>query len=247
MKKTEDEIFVDSIYDLIRLSNSQNKTKFTHFLNEKEVYIASQIAKGGNVLFYGGYEDATRKVLGVFADYDTADYGAFPFVCLKFSYRKVDTVSHRDILGSLMALQIKRNSIGDIVVNEGVSYVFAENSASKLIQSELTKVGRVGVKISALDTPEISATQKFEDITGTVNSSRADAIVALVTRLSRVKAQSLILSKGIILNYEEIHDTAKTVNIGDIFSIQGYGKFKIDSFGGNTKSGRMHILIKKYM
>ena len=246
MKKTEDELFVDSICDLINRSRQQNKTKFTHFLNEKEVYLAQKLVNGDNILFYGGYEDATRKMLGVFADYDIVSGNAFPFVCLRFDYRRQDIISHRDVLGSLMALQIKRNSIGDIIVDEGKCFVFAEKSAAKLVLSELTKVGRVGVKISESDCPEITPQNKFADINGTVSSKRTDNIVSLVTNLSRAKAQSLILSKGIMLNYEEIHDTAKNVAEGDIFSIQGYGKFKIDSFGGNTKSGRMHILIKKY-
>lgn len=246
MKKTEDEIFVDSLYDLIKRAASQNKTKFTHFLNEKEVFVASKIAKGENICLWGGYETAARKMLGVFADYDEVNGEKFPFTCLRFEYRKQDSISHRDILGSLMALQIKRNAVGDIIVDEGVSFVFAENTACKLILSELNKVGRVGVKISISENPDIKSETKFEDISGTVSSCRADNIVALVTHLSRNGAQNLITSKGIMLNYEEVHDTAKNLAEGDIFSIQGYGKFVIDSFGRNTKSGRMHILIKKY-
>ena len=231
---------------MLTRSQVQNKTKFTHFLNEKECYIAEKIAKNNNVMFCGGYDDATRKILGIFADYDEPDCSKFPFACLKFTYRKQDGISHRDILGSLMGLQIKRNSIGDIIVNEGFSYVFAENSVSTLVVSELSKVGRVGVKVSIEENPVINAEKKYLDINGTVSSMRADAIISLVTKFSRSKAQSLISSKGIILNYEEIHDVSKHMKTGDIFSVQGYGKFVIDSIGANTKSGRIHILVRKY-
>ena len=246
MKKSDDELLVDRVYDLIAQSATRHKPKFTHFLNERECYIAEKIAKDYNCMFFGGYDNAKRKILGVFSEFSEIDKNIFPFDCIRIDYRKQDTISHRDILGSLMGLQIERHCIGDIIVNEGFSYVFAESSVAEHILNEITKVGRVGVKLSIENEPIIEVKDNFVDLHGTVSSFRADAIVAFAANLSRSKAQSLIASKGIMLNYEEIHDINKQMREGDIFSIQGIGKYLFAEVGKNTRSGRIHILLKKY-
>ena len=246
MKKTENEQLIDRVYDLINQSQKQNRAKFSHFLNEKECYIAEKIAKTDNCIFYGGYDNAKRKMLGVFSEFKDSYADEFPFECIKIEWRAKDEVGHRDILGSIMGLGIKRSAIGDIVLEDNFAYVFAEDTVSDHILSQITKIGKVGVKLLKISNPEINYKENYIDINASVSSFRIDAMVASAINLSRSKAQSLIMSKGIVLNYDEIHDINKQMKPGDIFSIQGYGKFVFSQVGKNTKSGRIHIVIKKY-
>lgn len=50
--------------------------------------------------------------------------------------------THRDILGSLMGLGIKREMIGDIIINEDKAQFFCHNSISEFVEFNLKKVGR---------------------------------------------------------------------------------------------------------
>lgn len=68
----------------------------------------------------------------------------FPVGAVTFSFRKSDTLTHRDILGALMSLEIKRELLGDILTAEGYAVVFVHENAIELVSS-VDKIGRVGV------------------------------------------------------------------------------------------------------
>ena len=246
--KTE-ELFLARIREICFLCEKQGKPKFTAFLNERECYIAESIIKACNKqhMFFGGFDSAKRKMLGVFDDYTTVDKNEFPLSCIEISYRKSDILTHRDVLGSLMALGIKRETIGDIVIQEGKAYVFCESKLTNLIIGDVSKIGRIGVKLKEIQAPELSEVQDFEELNCVVSSLRSDCILSSVTKLSREKAASFIKQNGIQINYEDIFSSSKQMSIGDIFSARGFGKFILFEETGQTKSGKTHIVIKKYI
>ena len=57
-------------------------------------------------------------------------------------------LSHRDILGSLMALGIKRETVGDILIEEGRAVVFVCGDVKEYILNQVEKIGRVGVDMT---------------------------------------------------------------------------------------------------
>ena len=57
-------------------------------------------------------------------------------------FRAQDAITHRDILGSLMGLNLKRELIGEILTGEDFAVVFCTGAAAQLILSELERVGR---------------------------------------------------------------------------------------------------------
>ncbi|MGN1037007.1 MAG: YlmH/Sll1252 family protein [Ruminococcus sp.] len=166
--------------------------------------------------------------------------------CLTFVYRKSDVLTHRDFLGSLMALRLKRETVGDIVVSEGKTQIFVTDTASKLICSTVGKIGRTGVKIYD-DMPfDIVKKQEFQDICGTVASMRADSVISLALRISREKSAQLIRNTGIQINFTPVFSVSYEMKCKDVFSVKGYGKFIIDEISGISKKGRLHIAVKKY-
>ena len=66
--------------DAAELCERRNSPVFTDFLTEAEQAAAAAVMRrvGANYLLYGGYEDAERRMLGVFPPYDEPDGSLFP-------------------------------------------------------------------------------------------------------------------------------------------------------------------------
>lgn len=247
--QTDTKLFKAKIEDLFSACRRKNIVKFSPFLDDSEQYMAKQIAdlQGLPCMFFGGYDNATRKMLGVFPDYLEPDGVHFPVSIITAEYKKEYTLSHRDFLGALMGLKIKREVVGDIVIGEGKTILMVSNTVEKCVMQELQKVGRVGVKLSlGFDTP-IENKTKFEIISGTVASIRLDTVVSLLTRLSRERSVALIKSGTVCVNYKEQCSVSSTINVDDIITIRGYGKFIFCGTDGVTKKERLHITCKKYI
>ena len=192
--------------------------------------------------FWGGDETCIRKMLRVSAYGDEEDFPIFP---ITFTFRKADKLEHRDFLGSFMALGIKREMIGDIFTGEGYAAVFCTKTARDVILDGISRIGRVGVKITeglsvSLPKPELS------DITVLAASLRADCIIAGITGLSREKTAEFIKAGNFTLNYSQCMDISKNLAPGDIFSLRGYGKFSFSGETAQTKKGRLRVELKKY-
>lgn len=99
---------------------------------------------------------------------------------------------HRDYLGALLALGVRREWVGDIRVRGAEAWVFCLPSVVKTL-AELDRAGRYtvrGEEIALADVPEEEV--KTETMSFTVQSLRLDAVTAGLFRLSRTSAAELI-------------------------------------------------------
>ena len=222
------------------------------FLDERQCAAAERFLRRrtGDGLMYmrwGGFEDAQRKMLCVYNEY-SADYvkDEFPMRCLTFTFRKEDRLTHRDFLGSFMGLRLKRETIGDIIIAEGIAQAFAADTAARLILDLTAKIGRVGVKISDSEPFSLEARQEFSDIGGTVASLRLDCVVGLAAKVSRENAARLIRSEKVSVNHFPVMTLSHELHEGDVISVRGSGKFILSKINGTTKKGRIHINLRKY-
>lgn len=241
---TEDEkILIRHVLDLASQSFSSGRQRSSCFLDERQCALCEHALRSSGFNDYeltGGYENAVRRVI-VFSGYGAKSV----FTPVVFNYRDKDKLTHRDFLGALMSLNIKREMIGDILVNEKRAVVFVMNTVLPLVK-DMTKVSRCSVTISydfsADDIPE----QEFEVIKATVSSLRLDSCLSAAIRQSREKTQELIRSKGVVLNHVETYNPSSRVEAGDVFSVRGLGKFVIGELGGLSKKDRIFITINKY-
>ncbi len=248
-EQKEKDYFLAGIKNLIELSQRQDTMRFSGFLNETERALAEPLVKKSKVLykFYGGFPDAQRVVLGVFPEgYEALDE-YFPISGFTVTFPENYKLSHSDFLGTLMAQQIKRETLGDIVICDGKANIYALEKIEKVISTQIDKIGGVGVTITkGIDNP-IEVLQKFKSIKGTLASLRLDAAVALVTGLSREKAAMLISSKCVFLNYLEKTQATAKLNEGDILTVRGYGKYKLTKIGNETRKGRTGVIFEAYI
>lgn len=233
--------------DICTLSRTRQIPKFTHFLNERQILITQQYlaqTDDEGCVFWGGWPDSMRQVLGVFPF--QPDRTAFPITAVNVLHRAGDRLSHRDFLGSLMGLGIKRESVGDILPQEDRCVLFVLEPVAATILGELKKVGSIGVRCEAGDGGRIIVTQDFKELRGTVSSLRLDSLVSLLTGLAREKSAGLIKSELVQRNYSVVQNGAREFAAGDKITIRGYGKFIVDEIGNPTKKGRLPIFCRKY-
>lgn len=244
----EDRLLVSHITDMMDICGKSYCPKFSSFLDERQAALAqSALNERGfeRYGFYGGYENASRKVLGVFPEY--CEDEEYPVSAITFRYRENDKLSHRDFLGAFMSRQIKREMLGDIVVGKGSTTAFVYSTVKDVLLSEITKIGSVGVKSEEDDAPHIEVEQAFTEKNGSVSSLRLDSVLALAAGISRGKAADIIKGSGVTVNYRTVESASCNLDSGDVFSARGFGKFILFSVNGKTKKDRYHITVKKYI
>ena len=252
MNDPADKLFEARLSDLTFRAERSGAGVFSHFLDERQCVIAEQWCSrncgGLRYLLWGGFPEARRKMLAVYPVY-CQDYimEGFPMVCLSFSYRNEDSLTHRDFLGSFMGARLKRETIGDIITGEGLTQAFVTDVAAKDLSSAVTKIGRVGVKVST-DLPfQMDTSQEFKEISGTVASLRLDAVLSGLLNAGRAAAEGLIADGRVCVNSFAVQKATKKVTAGDVITVRGAGKFKIISAGGATRKGRERVLAEKYL
>ena len=245
---TEEERFLSAhIADLQRAAERTGAPRFSAFLNEREAVVA-RCAVRGEPVFYGGHNGAMRTVCGfvsgTYAE-ELPPEDIFPVGAVTFSFRKSDTLTHRDILGALMSLEIKRELLGDILTAEGYAVVFVHENAIELVSS-VDKIGRVGV------TAEIGVTkplpeQKVQRTELTVSSLRLDCIVSAAVNTSREKSASLIKSGMVNADFSPCTNVSAEVRENTVISVRGSGRYRLSEISGETRKGRIRITIEKYL
>ncbi len=196
-------------------------------------------------VLYGGYGSAERVVAGFGEDISNED---FPITCVKIkplNEKFADELTHRDFLGAVMNLGIKRETVGDIIVDGKCGYVICLDGIADYICDNLTRVRRTSVKAERSAVPECTA-EKFESVTVFAASKRLDVLIGAVYNLSRSEAVKLIAAERTFVNSVLTISPSKTVGDNDIVSVRGYGRFVLSGEVKTTKKGRLVLEVKKY-
>ena len=242
MVSAEDKLLLDKAYDAIELSEQRNFPRFLGFLNEHEsLFLQQNLPKRADILFYGGYKDATRLMLGA-----SAGEEAFPITALEFSYKPEFDLRHRDFLGSLMALGIRRDTLGDILTGEGRTVIFVRDDIVPYMMANVGKIGKVGVKIGYADTSDLPVPDDFDESVFTLSSLRLDAFVAAAANLSRDKAARLIKNEMVMVDHVTEDGVAFQLHEGATVTIRKYGKFVLTALLGTSRKGKLRIAVRHY-
>ena len=252
MNQQPDKLFSARLADMTSRCDRDYAPVFSSFLDERQCVEAELWCRANagalKYLLWGGFEGARRKMLAVYPDYLGDEIKEmFPMKCLTFTFREEDKLTHRDFLGSFMAQMLRREVIGDIVADEGIAQTFVTDIAAGAITASVTKIGRVGVRITDSRPFELVDAQKFQDMSGTVASLRLDCVVSLAARISREKAADLIRTDRVDVNHLTAGSVSAELHEGDILSVRGCGRFILSGINGETKKGRIHIILKKYI
>ncbi len=256
---TEKEILISRIADKKNQAEDNLMITNTFFLSAEErsdVMNSFRSTAEIKTFYFGGYDDAERAVAMFVPDfYNISDITAFmkdnpddnPLSLLEIKKDRFSDLSHRDYLGAIMGLGIKREMIGDIITTEEGCYVFCINSIAKYICENLTKAGRGTLKIEIISNEMLpEKNDNFDEIFLSLASLRLDGVVSSAFNISRNLASEAI-NKGIVfVNSLRIFKSDAPVKKGDKVVFRGKGKIVISDIIGTNKKGRTHITVKKY-
>ena len=171
----------------------------------------------------------------------TATVTSTAFLTPAEQYALTNWARHRDYLGAILGLGVRREWVGDILVQDHGAYVFCLPSVAPALL-ELEQVGRTGVKAAAVELAAVPVPErKVRPVTFTVQSARLDAVVSVMFRLSRTSAAAQIRAGAVHLNYAECLRPDAPVAPGDVLSLRGAGKGSVTEVGGMSRKGRQFV------
>ena len=257
-KKQEDKMCLSQILDKIEFSKAKEKIEYTDFLDMYQVSLVENFLrkiKFENYKLYGGYEEAERKVAIIYPEkYDEKmlekNYSKIlKIVRIELPQEEHGKYSHRNYLGGIIKLGLKREKVGDIVVSqEGADIITLEDFAD-ILRGQLPSLTRF--ENSKVNIEEISNLKqrevKVEEVKIIVPSMRLDNFVSDLARTSRSKAVQIINQERAFINGQNETKPSKQIKINDIITIRGKGRFIIKEFEGTTRSGRNIVVVEKYV
>ncbi len=216
------------------------------FLTPAEQYALSKWASRAadcKMILRGGIDSSERNVAFFLPFYmEETDFDESEYIrCIKIS-AGFGQPGHRDYMGAVLGLGIKREWLGDILVNEGTAYIFCLNTVAEHLLASLDKVGRYGVKTKEIPLSEAPVPKReVKEVTFSVMSLRLDAVAAGMFNLSRTSAAAMIAAGELSLNYSECLKCDAQIQPGDIIALRGHGKGSLVSVGGQSRKGRTFV------
>ena len=250
---TNEELYLQKrLIELAERSYKCSQYFFTGFLSSTDISLLHETAREQklNFMLWGGYENAERK-MARFGDKELIGYELdFPIsiVCIEPILKKFsDEFTHRDFLGSIMNLGIKRETIGDILVMDRFAYVFVDEKIADYIVENLKKVRHTHMKVTRIEALPVEFEAKRNVCKILVSSLRLDVVIAGKYNISRNQALELFRSKKVFLNERLCENNSYIVKQDDIISVRGYGKMVFKEISGETKKGRVYIQVEEYV
>jgi RNA-binding protein YlmH len=244
--RKEEQPFIDQVISLKDDVERTFQTKLTDFLDPREQFIMQSVIGNQSdvqVHFFGGQSLLERKRAILAPFYEEINDEIFNIVLLEASYpQKFVQLTHRDVLGSLMSLGMKRSKIGDLIVEDGVIQIVAAEEIALFVETHLQSVKKSKIKLKVTNVNQLrESKERWYEQEGTVSSLRLDAIIKEIYRISRQQAQDFISKGAIKVNFRIVDNPAFQLAQGDMISFRKKGRSKIVSIGGQTKKEKWRI------
>lgn len=245
-----DRQLVARVLDCCQIASTQQVVKCTDFLDPfHREFVRPLLANyfGIRHLEEGGYAGAELKRLIIFPDYYRPDDIEPPIAALEVRLSDPSKLlSHRDYLGAILALGLRRSVVGDIIAFAGGAQVVAAREIAPALLG-LTEVNKFKASVVEIPPYEIRVEEQPQrTITSTVASVRLDAVLSSGLGIGRGKAVDLVKADKVKVNWRQISQPGFQLKNGDIISIRGKGRLELAEVGGETKKGRTRITLKKY-
>ncbi|WP_010172300.1 RNA-binding protein [Bacillus coahuilensis] len=244
--RPEEKEFIDTVIRWKEEVANQYAPKLTDFLHPRERQIVEAIIGSQSevlVSFEGLLPDAERKRCLIYPDYFQPKIEDFDLALLEVEYpRKFITLEHRQILGALMSLGIRREKYGDILLSDDRIQLIAANELKSYITLQFTEVGKSQIELIEKNRKEIiQPNEEWSEYQTTVSSLRLDVMLSTLLKISRNKAQAYITTNKVKVNWREEDRVSFICEPGDMISVRGKGRLKIFSLDGQTKREKWKV------
>lgn len=254
-QEEEDRILLSHLLDKQRQSQQQSRLVATWFLDLRQQQLCSralEMAGAQGAVLAGGHPQAERRTMVFLPEYwesiEDVPQDGLPFVALEIASRWPTPLTHRDYLGALMGLGIRREMLGDILMQEeGCQLVVMEELGDFICQS-LEKVGNASVNCQQIPLDQLEPPQQqVKILRDTVASLRLDAVLTVAFNLSRGDAaeavrRGMVQVEGVVQQKPD-----RLVEQGARISLRGKGKAILAQVGGLSKKGRINLEVHRLL
>ena len=277
--KQEDKLLISKIIDKLKFVNNKNQIQYTDFLDtyQQSIVIKALSLIGENkYVLDGGYDEAERKILFMYPEKlkdiflsedlnekyneninqnfnseenNTVINQNVKVISIILPQDLQGTYHHSEYLGGIMKLGIKREKIGDIIVNEtGADILVLDEMADylKLHLQDLTRFQKAEILIKEISELTILPVKK-DEIVILIPQMRLDVIISEILHMSRSKADEIVSEERVFVNYELKTKNATMLKQGDILTVRGKGKFEIGEVLSQTSKGKLRLQVNKYV
>ena len=240
------------LWDKISAGIRRNIPANTCFLSPRELEMARYLFGDEPGLYaFGGHEDAERKMLIYLPEYleeESLYEEDAPLACLRAAFFESDALSHRDFLGALMGAGIGRETVGDICVGKGSCDFFVTAEIAPYIQQNFLSAGRTRLRIEQVSLRDAQIPEpEVKEIRDTLASLRLDSVISSGFRIGRSLAAQYVSAGKAAIDGLPCEKPDKAVSPGTKISVRGLGKIKLHSVNGQTKKGRISVVIHRYV
>ncbi len=251
-KSPEDRVLLAKVWDKIGTGLRKNIPANTCFLSQREQelcwYLFGQM---DGLTAFGGYADAERKMLVYLPDYLDESYFReeyAPLVCLRATFYEGDSPTHRDFLGALMGAGIGRETVGDICVGNGSCDFFVTTEIAPYVEQNFLSAGRTKLRLEQIGLEQVSVPEpETKEIKNTLASLRLDSVISAGFRIGRNAACEYVTAGKAAINGLPCEKPDRVIAEGATVSVRGLGKIKLYSVNGQTKKGRISVVIHRYV
>ena len=251
-KNPEDRLLLAKVWDKINAGLRKSIPANSCFLSPRELEMTRLLFGEPEGLHrFGGYDEAERQMLVYLPEYmeeESLYWDDSPVVCLRAVYYEGDSLTHRDFLGALMGAGVARETVGDICVGKGSYDFFVTREIAPWLLQNFSSAGRTRFPLTEIPLTEASIPEpEIKEIRDTLASMRLDAVISSGFRIGRSLASDYVNAGKAAINGLPCTKSDKTVNEGDKVSVRGLGKIKLQQVNGQTKKGRISVVIHRYV
>ena len=256
-KKQEDKMCLSKVLDKVEASKIKEKIEYTDFLDMYQVALVKNFLNKNNItnyILYGGYEEAESKTLIIYPEkYDEKMLEKnfskiLKIIRIILPNEEKGKYTHRNYLGGIVKLGLKREKVGDIIVSEEGADILVLEDFADILKEQLPSLTRFqNSKIEIKEIQELKKQEiKTEIIKIIVPSLRLDNFVSDLAKTSRSKAVDIIDQERVFINGQLETKASKQIKLKDVITIRGKGRFVIKEFDGTTRSGRTVVVVEKF-
>ena len=255
IQDAQDKVLYAHLEDLSSRAANQGWALSSDFLDEREQSLLSRME--GRLLaclfMEGGDENAERKIAVFYPEWMQEEIRETARDMLRVlriepaDSRFMDkNLSHRDFLGALMGLGVKREKLGDLRIQDGICYAVVKEEIADFLKENLTSVGKAIVNCTVLETSPLPPAAQGMFSVISVSSMRLDSMIGRGFSLSRSDAVKWIRAGHVFKNGSPVMDPDKTVSSGDKLTLRGKGRLVIHEEKGTSRSGRLQVLVERF-
>lgn len=251
MTEKEESFFKKRMTELMDTAYQRDIPTHSRFLNADEQAVLQTMhlsAPGIRMIPTGGFEGAERRIVCFVPSWmEELPEDLFAYLHVSPCAPKfAEALTHRDYLGALMGLGIRREMTGDISVDGNSAHLIVLPEVAELILEEYTEVKHTAVRTERENAEDFRMTVHTEPKEINTASLRVDGMLSAVWNLSRSAAKELLSGGMVSVNSALTYDGSKILKPGEILSVRGKGRFRFLGGTHPTRSGRMYVQIEVY-